>query len=370
MTPDVRKDSRGLGPPRTGWKEGGVAPRVLLEVVGEQYGGWTKITIRRGLEQLAGTFDLEVTERWPGQIIERPILEGQECRVLVDGIPVITGYVDDVKVSYDKASHSVSITGRDKTCDLVDCCPPSTQMHSADFITFAKKLCAPFGIEVAAECDPGHAAPVKNNEGDTVFECLEQQARARGVLLTTDGQGRLVITRLGAKRAGRGFALGDNVRKADASFSMKERFSEYTVKAQSGCTDAFWKGKAAAHGKGTAKDSGVTRHRPLTIVAEQDAQGTAQRRVQHDCNQRYGKSRQVTYTVYGWYGNGVLWEPGQQADIDDAFAKIDATWVIGSVAWLLDDQGWRSEVMLCPKEAFDVEPPKTAKGKGEGGFWK
>lgn len=341
------------------------SPDVRLEVAGEQYGGWTKITIRRGLEQLAGTFELEVTERWPGQETERPILEGQECRVLVDGTPVITGYVDDVKISYDANGHTISISGRDRTCDLVDCCPPSTQLKNADFPALAKTLCAPFGIEVVVECDAGHAAPIKNNEGDTIFEVLEQQARARGVLLTTDGRGRLVITRLGQKRAGRNFKLGDNIRKADASFSMKERFSEYTVKGQS-VADKNWNGTAAAHPKGSAKDPGVTRYRPLVLIAEQDAQGTAQQRAQHECNQRYGKSRSVTYTVYGWYGNGVLWEPGQQADIDDSFSKLAETWVIGSVAWIMDDQGWRSEVTLCPKEAFDVAPPKAAKGKGKG----
>ena len=341
-------------------------PDVRLEVAAALYGGWTKIKITRGLEQLAGTFDLEVTERWPGQTAERPILEGDACRVLVDGTPVITGYVDEVKVSYDATAHTVSISGRDKTCDLVDCCPPSTQMRSANFVNLAKKLCAPFGIEVVAECDPGHAAPVKNNEGDTVFECLEQQARARGILLTTDGQGRLVITRLGNKRAGRGFKLGDNVRQAEASFSMRERFSAYTVKAQSACAEAYWSAGAAAHGKGVAKDPGVTRHRPLTIIAEQDAQGMAQRRAQHECNQRYGKSRQAVYTVYGWYGAGVLWAPGQHADIDDPLAKLNTAWVIASVTWILDEQGWRSEITLCPPEAFSVEPPKQA-GKGQTG---
>jgi prophage tail gpP-like protein len=338
---------------------------VRLEVDGMRYGGWTKITIRRGLEQLAGTFDLEVTERWPGQNTARPILEGEPCRVLVDGTPVITGYVDDVEADYDATSHTVAVRGRDKTCDLVDCCPPSTQLKSATLLALAIRLCAPLNVGVVAECDPGNAAPLKNNEGDTVFDVLEQQARARSVILTTDGQGHMVITRLGLRRAGRGFKLGDNVRKASASFSMRERYSEYTIKGQT-VANADWNGEAAAHPMGKAKDAGVTRYRPLTLVAEQDAQGTAQQRAQHECNQRYGKSRQVTYTVYGWYGGGVLWEPGQQADIDDPYCKINETWVIASVAWIMDNQGWRSEVTLCPKEAFDIAPP-DGKGKGKSG---
>ena len=41
----------------------------------------------------------------------------------------------------------------------------------------------------------------KINPGDTVFETLDQLARAQGVFLTTDGEGRLVLARAGKEKA-------------------------------------------------------------------------------------------------------------------------------------------------------------------------
>jgi prophage tail gpP-like protein len=56
-------------------------PEVTLFVGGEGYGGWTDIEISMGLEQIAGSFDLATTERWPGQWQARRIERGQACRV-------------------------------------------------------------------------------------------------------------------------------------------------------------------------------------------------------------------------------------------------------------------------------------------------
>lgn len=179
-------------------------PDVRLEIAGQLYGGWTSITIHRGLDQVAGSFDLTVTERWPGSDIPKPVKPGQACRVLVDGAPVVTGYVDDVRPSYDDKSHTVSVSGRDKTADLVDCSAPSTQWAGRSLPQIAAELCRPFGISVRTECDC--SAPfqrLKNNEGDSVFQTLEAAARVRAVMLVTDGSGALVLTRAGQ---GGGFA--------------------------------------------------------------------------------------------------------------------------------------------------------------------
>ena len=97
-------------------------PDVRLEVGGSLYGGWTSISITRGLDQVAGTFSLSYTERWPqdGRITRTyPVNEGDPCRVLIDGIPVITGYVDDAERQHEATSYSLSVSGRDKTGDIL-----------------------------------------------------------------------------------------------------------------------------------------------------------------------------------------------------------------------------------------------------------
>ena len=49
-----------------------MANECTLWVNGMIYGGWTAIRINRGIEQLAGSFTLSVTEKWPGQAESRP----------------------------------------------------------------------------------------------------------------------------------------------------------------------------------------------------------------------------------------------------------------------------------------------------------
>jgi len=355
-------------PSDTGFKH----PDVRLEVSGALYGGWTKISVRRALDQVAGTFDLEVTERWPGQESIRPIAQGAPCRVLVDGTPVITGYVDEVAASYDATSHAVAIRGRDKTADIVDCCPPSTQLPGGDIATVARKLCAPFGIKVVAQASGKSGASFKSNEGDTVFEMLEQLARAQAVLLTTDGAGNLVITRAGQGRAGAALELGQNILRCQASLSMRERFSDYTVRGQSAGSD-LWGGESAAHPKGTARDPRVPRFRPLTVVAEQQAEGgNAGQRAQWEANVRYGKGQTITYTVAGWYAGQHLWTPNTLVQIRDAFVGLSDTWLITGVTWRMDQDGWLSELTVNPREAYDTTPlaPRRKKQKDDGDWNK
>lgn len=342
-------------------------PDVRLEIAGQLYGGWTSITIHRGLDQVAGSFDLTVTERWPGSDIPKPVKPGQACRVLVDGAPVVTGYVDDVRPSYDDKSHTVSVSGRDKTADLVDCSAPSTQWAGRSLPQIAAELCRPFGISVRTECDC--SAPfqrLKNNEGDSVFQTLEAAARVRAVMLVTDGSGALVLTRAGqGGRVRTVLELGENVLSGSGEFSMRDRFSEYTVKGQGVGSDS-WEAEAAAHPQGRASDPRVPRHRPLTIIAEEQVESaSAQDRAAWEASTRYGRGRSATYAVLGWSHASGLWAPGQSVRVRDAWLGLDEDLLLTRTAYILDCKGFRSELTLMPAEAWKLLPVPEPDSDGE-----
>ncbi|MDE7370600.1 MAG: hypothetical protein K2N07_02450, partial [Desulfovibrio sp.] len=67
-------------------------PDIRLEVAGQLWGGWTSIEIRRGLEQCAGTFSLDLTDRWPGQESRRSMLQPLRRRKL--RMETATSYFD------------------------------------------------------------------------------------------------------------------------------------------------------------------------------------------------------------------------------------------------------------------------------------
>lgn len=344
---------------------------VRLKIDGALYGGWQEIRILRSIEHLTGQFSLSVTERWAEQDEPRPIREGAACQVLIDDTPLITGYVDDVDLSYDATSHTVNVSGRDRTGDLVDCSAPvkGGTLNGQTLLSAAQRLCAPFGIPVVNEL--GSAPEVvrdkftalRANPGDSVFTRLDAAARVRAVLLTTDGAGNLVITRTSTQRLGTVVLLGDNVLAASARFSHRDRFSEYIVTGQSEASGTDFAGTAAFHLEGRAQDASVKRHRPLVISAT-DLGGTAdaRRRAQWECNVRYGRSQALQYSVQGWhYAPGQLWPINATVPVIDEHFGINADLLLTGVEFTLADDGTRTLLTLMPPEAFEPEPlPPTA----------
>ena len=94
---------------------------LVLKVGGQRYWGWKEITVNRGIEQMAGSFELLASDRWAIGKAASPIQPGQECAIEIDGFTVITGYIDEVEPSHDAGNHELVIRGRDRSADLVDC---------------------------------------------------------------------------------------------------------------------------------------------------------------------------------------------------------------------------------------------------------
>lgn len=93
---------------------------LTLTVNGAQYGGWKRISVRRSIETISGSFNLGVSDKWAEQASAWPIKPGDECKVALQGTTIITGYVDSRNISYSDNSHDFSVDGRDRTADLVD----------------------------------------------------------------------------------------------------------------------------------------------------------------------------------------------------------------------------------------------------------
>lgn len=334
-------------------------PEVLLRVNGKEWGGWKSYRIQLGMRQLAGQFELTLTELWAGQATRREIPEGAACEVYYDGELLVTGYIDAVMPTYDAQQHQVVVTGRDKTADLVDCSAPPTQFIGRGLAAVARELCAPFGINVIDHA--GANAPftsLKPNDGESVFDVLRQAAEVRGVLLVTDGKGNLLITRAGRERADDGLTLGSNILSASGNRDYREVYSTYTLKGQQPGDDDWYRENVAGV-TAKATDSRIQRHRPLTIIADGPVDAASARtRVNWERNSRWGNSQTITYTVTGHrQESGALWRHGLLVNVTDAYQYLgNAERLIVDVTYSLDDEGERVELVVQPREALDVLP--------------
>ncbi|KJS28554.1 MAG: hypothetical protein VR64_23960 [Desulfatitalea sp. BRH_c12] len=342
-------------------------PDVRLTVNDAVYGGWQEVLIRRGIEQVAGTFELTVTNRWAGQSRMWPIRHGEQCTLTADGAVLIKGYVDDVLPMFDANQHAVTVVGRDKTGDLVDCSAivQSGEWRNRTLLQVAQDIARPFDISVRAETAVGPAfKSAALQEGETAFEALERAARMRGVLLLSDAHGDLVIARAGAQRIKTALVQGDNVKGGRGTFSMRNRYRDYICKGQNvGFDTSTPEHNAGPQGK--AADAGVTRYRPLVIIAEDigDTQGLKERAV-WEAAVRMGRSARPVLTVQGWQHADGLWLPNFIVPVRCPYLYLDQDMLIVSVTYTINERGTQAEIELCRPEAFKLLPVPEK----EGGF--
>lgn len=334
---------------------------VVLNVGGGGYHGWENISIVRSIESVAGAFELSLSDLGSedGQAA-RTLALGGPCTVTVAGETVITGYVDSIEPEYDKALHRISVKGRDKTADLVDCSALNSpgQWEQRTLTQIAEDIAKPFGISVRARVFTGEPYEFFTlQRGETAFEAIERGCRRAACLAVSDGLGGLMLTRAGVDGGQAAVVLGENVLKARGHFSVKERFHRYIVLSQSPGND-FVDPKENAEAIGEAFDSGVRKERALIVFAEEsEISVDLGERAVWEATTRYGRGRRVEVTVQGWRdGAGTLWSPNRMVRYRDPLMGIDEDMLIVSVALSLSDGGSTTTLTVADPKGFELLP--------------
>ncbi|NHZ45514.1 phage baseplate assembly protein [Nitratidesulfovibrio liaohensis] len=349
---------------------------VTLHTGGQIHEGWTDVSITLGLDRLSGDFDVRLTDEWVsgGSRVRLGVAEGAPCVVRIDGETVVTGYVDDVTTDYDATRRETSITGRDKAGDLVDCSAPVKDWQGRSLSAIAADLCAPFGISVQARAGAASTAfpRFSTNPGDTVAATLERLLRQRGLMAWSDGLGGLVIGTVSEGSPVATIMPGDTVLTGRGVRSMADRFSDYSAVAHAdggANPDDDDDAETITSPSGSSTDPGVTRHRPLVLVAETQSGGPSlASRAAHEAKTRAARGRQAVYTLPGWRNaQGGLWRPGQTVELRDELVELSGLWVVTQAQFRQSSrEGTVTELTVMRAAAFAVlaEPEKPKKKRG------
>ena len=333
--------------------------KITVEVNGLAYEGWLQSDVERSIEAICGTFSIPVA-MVPGQ---PPAIKRQDAvKVRIAGTVVITGFVLAAEPFYSRNDCGFQITGRDRTGDLVRCSAihKGGQWRNAKLEQVCKDLVTPYGIEVKVEADTGAALQdFKLAHGETVVDALSRAARLRGVLVTRDDDGRLLLTKAGTLKFGGAIVRGQNVISMQGIGTDEQRHSEYIVYGQQNCVGDF---EVARGLKAMAKDPEITRYMPLVINADGNTtQAELQTLVDHTARVRRGHAYGFKYVVEGWTHQGKPWPLNQRVPIYDDIAGLSGEeWLICSVRQHCDlKEGDVTELVVRPIEAYDTAPLKT-----------
>lgn len=336
-----------------------ISEKVELAIGGTLYSGWTEVSVARAIDAMCGAFRLTLSSKDDATGAPLAIAADDRCQLKIGGEIVIDGWVDAVSPAIDGESHQLSVEGRDKTADLVDCSavhkPGSWRNVKLEVI--AAELAKPFGVTVTAMVSTGAAiSKFAVQQGETVAAALERLLRFRGLMAVPTASGDLQIMTPDAAAPVATLALGVNIKSAEGRTDHRERFSDYIVKGQAQGSDDKH-GKTVSQIKGEAKDAAVRRYRPLLIMAEEQSDGaSAIARAKFEAGVRAGRARGADISVLGWRATpgGALWRPNSRVKVQCApIGMADEIMLIAAVTFTKSDgEGTIATLSVAPPEAF------------------
>lgn len=332
---------------------------IELRVGGKRYSGWKQASVRRSINAFTSSADFVVSD----YTFPRSIPLDAPCQVLINNIPVITGYVDVITPSYNATSHEVAISARSKTCDLVDCSAmlDTGQIMQGDVKNIINKIIEPFGIGLKFKASG--AFPVIDfqlQQGETASTTIEKLCVEYGLVFMDDAEGNLVITKISTgssvgsliHKVGAG-SHRNNILSGSCEYSRRDRFSEYRVLSQMSGND-YMTGEQLTSVNGVAIDNEISRYRPMVLLAESSMDNAAAlARAEWELSTRVGKSIAINYTLQGWLNNnGDLWAPNSFVTVDDDEVSVKSKLIISEVSLSINDSGTTTTLQLSPPEAF------------------
>lgn len=349
-------------------------PEFVLNINGTRWDKWEAINLKRSIERMAGEFSVNLTRNSEDgdATVNDAFTPLANVTVEIDGTPVLVGYVDQTKYDYSSNSSTISISGRDKTGDLVDCAARLDDMfefRKQKLDAMVKAICKPYGINVSVMGDVGKAFDVLAVEPtESAFDFIERACRYRQKLPVSDGIGGIVLAAPhGAKSPGK-LVYGQNILQGSLTLDYKDRFSIYVMKGQAtgwaDDSDAATSSHDLATQEARVKDAEINRYRPKLLTGEtQSFEQTLQQRVEWEKKMAIARSKVGTYTVQGWYADAEskeLWKPNTVVSLNDPRAGINRDMLITGVTFNRANQsGTTTQLDLALPEAFDLTAYKA-----------
>lgn len=345
-----------------------------LEVNGVEYTNFESASCEIRLDTLCNQFSFTAVA--PGAQ-PMPFKGGSACKVIIEGETVLTGFIEVIAVSYDGENHQVSVSGRDKTADILDSTIDVIDDLRTDNLTLKaliEKVIERLGadIKVIDEANPAPFSPTEDiaapEKATNAFQFIEKYARKRQVLLTSNGDGDVVITTNSGIRAQGAVqhiigAPDNNVMRSDFSFDTTGRYNAYKIASGlnpvalnlAGDSDLV----SLVNQSGGVSDNEIRAGRQLVLISETPFSNTpCEARARWEADVRRARGLAYSATVPGFrvgVTSGALWRTNRLYQIvDDYVGKVEPM-LCNSVSFTYDSNAGRNTTLgFVGEKAYTV----------------
>ncbi len=395
--------------------------KVSVEIDGKTFETFKSVNIDTDLDTFGFAFDLEINI--PNQ--ESDInTQGKAIKINIDGETLVTGFIEKQTISTTRDSTSIIINGRDKPCDFIDS-RVSNKVFSTPigFETLLKKLLVITGYEVVApnkkiglqtELGVNQIAVVNeygdienfaNSEGigfskdESAYELIQRLADKRRLVLGTNGDGNIVIRKIGQKITStilqrykiQGVnTTANNIQTSTIVRDDSKRYYEYKIVSSSTSTNPNnedWQSAVDNLKDNKVQYSGVfydNEIRPTRKFIDYVANLTnsqCQERAEWECNIRRAKAFEYRCRIFGFRQNlntviskNPLWEINSLVYIFDEVCNVEGEFLVKSIKYSKSLSGTFCDLVLVNPLAytdsvFEIKAKAGKKKKKSPMFW-
>ena len=364
--------------------------------------GWESVSIVCDLNSIARAFQLGITFDKPNGFSLWDYKVGKSVQLCIDDELILTGYIDQTPVMYDAHQRTVTIVGRSKTADLIDCCPyPSDEeiakistrnkgwlyrkqpsgvvvspaqktarnWHNEKIEKIIATMIAPYDIRLISQVN---SQEKKNNFSitptDKIIDSIRNLVKNRDLLFTDDENGDLVIVEKQKTATANtpSLVLGENILTVSIPFDGTKLYSHYGVIGQDKGSNVA-SGNQICQEKDLVPGNNLVSERPRYIYEKAKGQSNSDTCTEQATGNKNFADNQFyrsTYTVQGWRNIfGELWKVNTIVFVKDDFLDKEGItpFLIQKVTFSLsNDSGMRTELELVPPLGFKI-PESTAK---------
>jgi len=336
--------------------------KILLEVAGVKYEGFTDVGVNGALENFSSSFSFSTTVKESSLgVIQNDLKLGQQARVFVGEDLVITGFIESLDISYSADSHSINVSGRDIGGDLIDSSIRQRSYIQRDFFKLINLVLVDNGYSIKVINKVGTLTlepteTIKTEQGDSVFDFLDRYAKKLQVLLKINPNGDLEIIREDNDVV-KNFLINDftennNILSASLSLTTTNRFNVIDVYSQDNNRTHT---KTGISQKGSATDSSIRTTRRKIITMETASQSRSLAALaEWNVNLRRAKGSRYTCKVVGFYSGENVWQPNKLVNIIDLTAQVQGNFLIQGVEFSQSLQGSFTTLDIVERGAFSL----------------
>lgn len=304
---------------------------IQLKINRNLYSGWEGVSITKDMLAIADTFFLSIDN---GLMLQAQA--GSKIEILKDNEVFLSGFIDVFSISIAGNKSPLSLNGRSKSGDLIDCKIENfSQYMNITALQIAQDIVKDFDIKISSSLTLEPIMIFDTNVGETFFNAITRLCKQNNLLPVSLKNGNIQLVK-NANKSNVKILKKQDLKSLSYTSDLTGQFSKYIYKKENSMFEIS---------DGTTLNPYIDRYRPFVDLNTEDK--TNIELAQWKKNNANANGTQVSIVVNNWD-----FEPNTLVSIDTDIVKD--TFLIKSVTYTKDNNGTNSQLILIDKGLFNV----------------